>query len=103
MILKYNLGKHFDIQKYTITCPETKSEIITVGIKDTRDEQKLKSIHGVTGIWIEEATELYVAVDQATHKMERQLKKYNEKLHNHRVKRGIKDISDRQDSESVDE
>ena len=37
----------------------------------------------------EEAAELYPAIDQAAGKMERQLKKYNSKLHNHRVKREV--------------
>ena len=35
----------------------------------------------------EEAAELFPAIDHAAEKMSRQLKKYNAKLHNHRVKR----------------
>lgn len=35
----------------------------------------------------EEAAELYLALDQAAEKMERQLKKHKEKLRDHRVKR----------------
>ncbi|MBI4553113.1 MAG: ribosome-associated translation inhibitor RaiA [Candidatus Latescibacteria bacterium] len=35
----------------------------------------------------EEAADVYAAIDQAAVKMERQLKKYKDKLQNHRVKR----------------
>ena len=35
----------------------------------------------------EEDTEMYAALDQTMQKMERQLKKHNDKLHDHRVKK----------------
>lgn len=44
-------------------------------------------VDGATLTSKEEAAELYPAIDLAAGKMERQLKKYNSKLHNHRIKR----------------
>lgn len=57
LIKEYNLEKFFDIGKIemTIRCLITGSEIMCYGLDDV---EKLKSLTGITGIWIEEATEI---------------------------------------------
>lgn len=45
----------FNKVEMSITCKLNGSRIICVGIDD---EEKVKSIHGITSIWVEEATEL---------------------------------------------
>lgn len=45
----------FNNSEYSIICKKNGNEIISCGVDDV---EKLKSIHGVTSIWIEEATEL---------------------------------------------
>ena len=54
LITRYGLESLFDIYEHRIVC-KSGGEFITAGLDDT---EKLKSIHGVTGIWPEEATEL---------------------------------------------
>lgn len=54
-IYKYELNKHFEFKEGYIKCISNGNEFITAGLDDV---EKLKSIEGVTGIWIEEATEL---------------------------------------------
>lgn len=56
LVSMYNLDDLFFFQdsKLEIKCPSTRSEIICVGIDNP---EKLKSIHGITGIWFEETTE----------------------------------------------
>jgi phage terminase large subunit len=56
-ISEWGLTEHFKINKgdMKITCNTNGNEIIFAGIDDP---EKLKSIHGVTGMWIEEASEL---------------------------------------------
>jgi putative sigma-54 modulation protein len=46
-------------------------------------------IDGATLTSKEEDPEMYVALDKAAAKMERQLKKFNAKLHDHRVRRDL--------------
>lgn len=54
---RWGLRKLFEVNKsdFTITCPGTKGKLIFVGLDDP---EKIKSIHDVTSVWIEEATEL---------------------------------------------
>ena len=56
-ISRWKLTKLFEINKsdLTITCPGTNSKLIFVGMDDP---EKIKSIHDITSVWIEEATEL---------------------------------------------
>lgn len=56
LVYQYKLDDLFSFSDYnsSITCANN-NEIISTG---TDDVEKLKSIHGITGIWIEEATEL---------------------------------------------
>lgn len=58
-ILKWDLWDEFKINKndMTITFKSNGNMILFVGVDDPK---KLKSIEGITGIWIEEATELYL-------------------------------------------
>ena len=58
-ILKWDLWDEFKINKndMTITFKSNGNMILFVGVDDP---DKLKSIEGITGIWIEEATELYL-------------------------------------------
>lgn len=57
LISKYNLEKNFKIKEtdLVVNCTENGNSIISVGVDD---REKLKSIHGITSIWIEEATEI---------------------------------------------
>lgn len=57
LILEWGLMPEFEINKTEMrfTHKPTGNEILMVGLDDV---EKLKSIEGVTGIWIEEATEL---------------------------------------------
>lgn len=57
IISKWNVAKYFDINKtdMAITCNLNGNQILTAGLDDP---EKIKSIQGITGIWIEEATEL---------------------------------------------
>lgn len=56
LIAEYNLSQYFEIKEneMNIVC-KNGNEIISAGVDDV---EKLKSIVGVSGIWIEEATEL---------------------------------------------
>ena len=58
-ILKWDLWDEFKINKndMTITFKGNGNMILFVGVDDPK---KLKSIEGITGIWIEESTELYI-------------------------------------------
>lgn len=60
--LKAQLGDYYSGKKYVVNkssmeiiFPDNNSKIIFSGLDDV---EKLKSIHGITGIWIEEASEL---------------------------------------------
>lgn len=57
IISRWNLSHLFEVlsSKMIIRCRSNGNEIISSGLDDV---EKLKSIHGVTKIWIEEATEL---------------------------------------------
>lgn len=57
LIYEYDLKKYFEFRQndMIITNIKNGNEIITAGIDD---REKLKSIHGISSIWIEEATEL---------------------------------------------
>jgi len=57
LIYDYDLENKFRFREsdLTITNSENNNVIISVGVDD---REKLKSIHGITSIWIEEATEL---------------------------------------------
>ncbi len=57
-ISKWGLSEEFKINltDMTITFRSNGNEILFAGVDDP---EKLKSIEGITGIWIEEATELY--------------------------------------------
>lgn len=57
LIYDYNFEKDFRFREtdLTITNRNNNNTIISVGVDD---REKLKSIHGITSIWIEEATEL---------------------------------------------
>ena len=57
VIYSNGLDKHFQFNnsEYSIIYINNGNEIISCGVDDV---EKLKSIHGVTSIWIEEATEL---------------------------------------------
>jgi len=56
LISMYNLTPYFDIKEneMNIVC-KNGNDIISAGVDDV---EKLKSIAGITGVWIEEATEL---------------------------------------------
>jgi putative sigma-54 modulation protein len=59
-------------------------------------------INGATLTSSEEDSEIYPAFDRAATKLERQLKKYNARLHDHRVKRdefGTMKVDSSQDKE----
>lgn len=53
----YGISHAFDFreEQMKITFPENNNEIIAVGLKNS---EKIKSINGITGIWVEEAFEL---------------------------------------------
>lgn len=55
LIEKGGYSSKFDIKENEIICKATGSKFIMVGLDDP---EKLKSIEGITAIWIEEATEL---------------------------------------------
>lgn len=57
LIYQYNLQKDFSINQtdYTITCLETRSQLVMKGLDD---EQKLKSIFDINSCWIEEADQI---------------------------------------------
>lgn len=57
LIYEYELGKIFTVRESTLTvnCKTNGNEIVSAGLDD---REKLKSIAGITSIWIEEATEL---------------------------------------------
>lgn len=57
VISEWGMTKLFDINKtdMTITCKLNQNKIVHAGLDDV---EKMKSIHGITGIWIEEASEL---------------------------------------------
>ena len=59
-IIKWELSKEFKINKtdMSITFKSNKNTILFCGIDDP---EKLKSMEGITGVWIEEATELKMA------------------------------------------
>ena len=58
-IIKWDLWDEFKIRdnNMTITFKSNGNEILFAGVDDP---EKLKSMEGITGIWIEEATELYL-------------------------------------------
>ena len=51
----YDIAHHFIFMEEKIYCIDTKSEILAVGLKNS---EKIKSINGITTIWVEEAFEL---------------------------------------------
>lgn len=57
VISDWGLTHLFDVNKtdMTITCNANGNQIIHAGLDDV---EKMKSIHGITGIWIEEASEV---------------------------------------------
>src|SRR3972149_2635595 len=57
VIADWGMTELFEINKtdMTITCKLNNNSIIHTGLDDV---EKMKSIHGITGIWIEEASEL---------------------------------------------
>jgi phage terminase large subunit len=57
LIHEWGWGDHFTISKSNleITCNPTGGQLIFLGLDDV---QKLKSITGITGVWVEEATEI---------------------------------------------
>ena len=57
VIRDYGLNSlvHVNKSDMTITCPGSNGQMIFVGMDDP---EKLKSIHGITSVWIEEATEI---------------------------------------------
>ena len=57
LIFMYGLGSLFEFKssEMTIVCKANGNEIVSAGMDDP---EKIKSITGITGIWIEEATEL---------------------------------------------
>ncbi|MFC0235500.1 PBSX family phage terminase large subunit [Fictibacillus phosphorivorans] len=57
VISDWGLTDLFDVNKtdMTITCNSNGNQIIHAGLDDV---EKMKSIHGITGIWIEEASEV---------------------------------------------
>jgi phage terminase large subunit len=57
IIEHYNISNHFIFkeEEMKIICRENSNEVISVGL---RDSEKIKSINGITGIWVEEAFEL---------------------------------------------
>lgn len=57
IISQWNLSELFavNLTDYTITCKANHNQIIMSGLDDV---EKLKSIAGITGIWIEESTEI---------------------------------------------
>jgi phage terminase large subunit len=57
VISEWGMTNLFEVNKtdMTITCKLNDNKIIHAGLDDV---EKMKSIHGVTGIWIEEASEL---------------------------------------------
>ena len=58
-IIKWDLWDEFKVRdnNMTITFRSNGNEILFAGVDDP---EKLKSMEGITGIWIEEATELYL-------------------------------------------
>jgi len=56
LLNQYNISRRFTFRTYdlSIEC-ENGNKIVSAGLDDV---EKLKSIHGITGTWIEEATEL---------------------------------------------
>lgn len=56
-IYSWGTDKYFGFNNsdYTITYKPNGNEIISCGVDDV---EKLKSIHGITGIWVEETTEI---------------------------------------------
>ena len=58
-IIKWDLWDEFKVRdnNMTITFKSNGNEILFAGVDDP---EKLKSMEGITGIWIEEATELYL-------------------------------------------
>lgn len=57
VISDWGLSHLFDVNKtdMTITCNTNGNQIIHAGLDDV---EKMKSIHGITGLWIEEASEV---------------------------------------------
>ena len=55
IVARWGLGKFFDFKEMHITYLNNKNELIFAGLDDP---EKLKSITGITSIWIEEPTEL---------------------------------------------
>lgn len=57
IIESYGISNSFSFneEQMKITCHETGSQVLSVGLKYS---EKIKSIHGITSIWVEEAFEL---------------------------------------------